>query len=42
MLPEFLKQIAVLDLTYEVAYMVDDLELGVSAEDYTAPTIQLL
>jgi hypothetical protein len=40
MLPEFLKQTAGLDLAYEFAYMVD--ELGVSAEDYTAPTILLL
>jgi hypothetical protein len=40
MLPEFLKQTAGLDLTYEFAYMVD--ELGVSAKDYTAPTILLL
>jgi len=40
MLTEFLKQTAGLDLAYEVAYMVD--ERGVSAEDYTAPTILLL
>jgi hypothetical protein len=42
MLPEFLRQTAGLDLAYDVAYMVDELELGVSAEDYTAPTILLL
>jgi len=39
---EFFKQTAGLDLAYEVAYMVDELERGVSAEDYTAPTILLL
>jgi hypothetical protein len=41
-LPEFFKQTAGLDLAYEVAYMVDELGLGVSAEDYRAPTILLL
>jgi hypothetical protein len=42
MLSEFGGGTAGFDLAYEVAYTVDELGFGVSAEDYTAPTIPLL